>query len=165
MNVTPSLSSNNRFSILPVDDILEIDEPIEPKVVLIPEPIPANPTVPNRRNRPRWEKLHCSRFVINALDETEARRRSLTLKIELQTVDTGEVRSVTALLDSGATGMFIDREYVKTNRFTTRSLSRPIPLRNVDGTSNEAGDVTEVVELVLKYKNHSERAFFAVTSV
>jgi hypothetical protein len=165
MNVTPSLSSNNRFSILPVDDILEIDEPIEPKVVLIPEPIPANPTVPNRRNRPRWEKLHCSRFVINALDETEARRRSLTLKIELQTVDTGEVRSVTALLDSGATGMFIDREYVKTNRFTTRSLSRPIPLRNVDGTSNEAGDVTEVVELVLKYKNHSERAFFAVTSL
>jgi hypothetical protein len=85
--------------------------------------------------------------------------------VELQSTDTGEVKSVRALLDSGATGMFIDREYVKANHLNTQSLSRPIPVRNVDGTPNEAGSVTEMVELVLKYKNHSEKAFFAVTGL
>jgi hypothetical protein len=117
MNDTPSLSSYNRFSILTVDNIPEIDEPVETKVVLNSENTPEL-AAPSRKSRPRWERLHCSRFVINALDETEARQRSLTLKIELQTVDTGETKSVKALLDSGATGMFIDQEYVKTNHFT-----------------------------------------------
>ena len=80
-------------------------------------------------------------------------------------MDTAEVKSVRALLDSGATGMFIDRDYVRTNRLSTRALSNPIPVRNVDGTPNEAGSVTEVVELVLRYKNHSERVFFSVTGL
>ena len=35
----------------------------------------------------------------------------------------------------------------------------------MDGTLNEAGSVTEIVELVLRYQNHSEHAFFAVTSL
>ena len=61
--------------------------------------------------------------------------------------------------------MFIDRDYVKSQRLSTRTLSVPIPVRNVDGTLNEAGSVTEVVELVLRYQNHSEKAFFAVTSL
>ena len=44
---------------------------------------------------------------------------SLKLKVELEATDTGEVKSVSALLDSGATGMFIDRDYVKNNRLST----------------------------------------------
>ena len=70
-----------------------------------------------------------------------------------------------ALLDSRATGMFIDRAYVKANHLPTRTLSSPIPICNVDGTLNEAGSVTEVVELVLKYQNHLEHAFFTVTGL
>ena len=61
--------------------------------------------------------------------------------------------------------MFIDRDYVKNNHLTTRVLSNPIPLFNVDGTLNEAGSVSEVADLILRYKNHSERALFAVTSL
>ena len=34
---------------------------------------------------------------------------------------------------------------------------------NVDGTPNEAGSISEVVHLILCYKNHSERTTFAVT--
>jgi hypothetical protein len=103
MNCTPLLSSQNQFSILPVDSIPEIDESVEAKVVPIPETISAS-----QKPRPRWERLHCSKFVINTLDETKDHQCSLTLKIELQTTDTGETKSVKALLDSGATGMFID---------------------------------------------------------
>ena len=93
------------------------------------------------------------------------RWRSLQLNIELQTTDTGETRAVKVLLNSGATGMFIDRAYVKANRLPTRTLSSPIPVCNVDGTLNKAGSVTEVVELVLRYRNHSEHAFFTVTGL
>ena len=35
----------------------------------------------------------------------------------------------------------------------------------MDGTLNEAGSVTEVVDLVLRYKNHLERALFAITTL
>jgi hypothetical protein len=87
MNRTPPLSANNRFSILPVDNIPEIDESFETKVVPTPEPTPAV-----RKTRPRWERVHCSRFAINALDEAKDFRHSLTLKIELQTTDTSDER-------------------------------------------------------------------------
>jgi hypothetical protein len=162
---TPPLSNQNRFSVLPVDSMPEIEEPFDIPEDVQKTKIKPEQTPPPRVLRPRWEKRLPAHFVVDALDETEGRRRSLTLKIELQTTDTGETKSVTALLDSGATGMFIDREYVKANRLSTRTLSRPIPVRNVDGTPNEAGSVHEVVELVLRYKNHSEKAFFAVTGL
>jgi hypothetical protein len=126
VNCTPPLSSQNQFSILSVDSISdEIEEPVKPKVVQTSESY----SVP-RTPRPNWERRLPSPFIVSVLDETEDRRRSLTLKIELQTTDTGEVKSVKALLDSGATGMFINRDYVKTNKLSTRTLSHPIPVRN-----------------------------------
>ena len=88
-------------------------------------------------------------FIVDVLDEMEGPWQSLTLKVE--TTDTREVRAVRALLDSGATRMFIDQVYVKANQLPTWTLSSLIPVRNVDGTLNEAGSVTEVVELVLRY--------------
>jgi len=38
--------------------------------------------------------------------------RSLNLDVAIQTTDTGEVHAVSALLGSGATGLFIDPEFV-----------------------------------------------------
>ena len=35
----------------------------------------------------------------------------------------------------------------------------------MDGSPNEAGSITEVVDLVLRFKDHSERALFAVTNL
>ena len=100
-------------------------------------PPKADPPTPSCKQKPNWEKRILNHLVIDTLDEKEGRRRSLTLKIELQTTDTAETKSVTALLDSGATGMFINQEYVKKGGFTTRTLSNLIPIRNVDGTLNE----------------------------
>ncbi|KAF8233514.1 hypothetical protein L208DRAFT_1266471, partial [Tricholoma matsutake] len=45
----------------------------------------------------------------------------------------------TMLLDSSATGLFIDADYVKQQKLTTHRLSHLIPMNNVDGTPNEAG--------------------------
>src|SRR5271156_1131017 len=90
---------------------------------------------------------------------------SLKLKVELETTDTAEVKSVNVLVDCGATGEFIDRHYAKSCGFRLLKLSKPIPVYNVDGSPNEAGFVTEVVDLILRYKNHSERTLFAVSSL
>ena len=105
MTCTPSPSAYNRFSVLHVDSIPEIKEPVENSPVVLPK---TNPPAPSRKQKPNWENHIPNHLVIDTLDEKEGQRRSLTLKIELQTTDMAETKSVTALLDSGATGMFID---------------------------------------------------------
>ena len=54
---------------------------------------------------------------------------------------------VNSLLDSGATGMFIDVEYVRTQKLQTHPLPDAIPVYNIDGTPNEAGSIKEEVNL------------------
>jgi hypothetical protein len=90
---------------------------------------------------------------------------SLQLRVEIQSTDTGEVKSAEALLDSGATGLFLDSSYVREERINTRELSRPIPVNNVDGTPNDAGPIRQVVDTVLRYNGHTERVIFAVTNL
>jgi hypothetical protein len=41
----------------------------------------------------------------------------------------------------------------------------PIPIQNVDRMPNEAGPITEVVDIILCYKGHSKHAVFAVTVI
>ena len=36
---------------------------------------------------------------------------------------------------------------------------------NVDGTQNEAGSITEVIDAILRFKDHMEQTTFAVTSL
>jgi len=96
---------------------------------------------------------------ISALD---ARGTSLLLLVEIGTMDTSELHSVKALLDCGATGSFIDRDFVCSKRMNTQTLSWNISVFNVDGSPNEAGQITEVVDVVLRYKTHSERMLLAV---
>lgn len=62
---------------------------------------------------------------------------STHIEVQLQTMDTGVKIGVIALLDSGATGLFIDRKFVEENHLNTRKLSRAIPVYNVDGTLNQ----------------------------
>ena len=162
MNHIPSSFSSNQFSILPVYNITGIDESDETAQVI--QPVENLPT--ERKSRPNWEKCLPTKLVIAALEETKSTHpRSLNLKVSIKTTDTGVVKSLNALLDSGATGCFIDRDYIKANGMTTRTLSTPIPVRNADGTPNSTGTITEVVDLILRNQNHSERTLFAVTGL
>jgi len=47
----------------------------------------------------------------------------------------------------------------------TQTLSHNIPVFNVDGSPNEAGQISEVVDVVLCYKTHSERMLLAVSGL
>jgi len=69
------------------------------------------------------------------------------------------------LLDSRATGNFIDKDFVHMKGISTRSISRLIPVFNVDSSPNKAGQISEVADVVLHYKTHSERMLLAVSNL
>ena len=75
--------------------------------------------------------------------------KSLEIPISMQTTDTGTVLSTKGLLDCSATDLFVNSDFVQRNKLTTKKLSRPIPVYNVDGMLNEAGSISEVWDTVL----------------
>jgi hypothetical protein len=54
-----------------------------------------------------------------------------------------------ALVDSEAMENFIDHQTVKRLRLGTKKLKHPIPIRNIDGTQNRAGHITNFLELII----------------
>ena len=122
-------------------------------------PAPVRTALPRRS---KWKKKLPRQLSANTLD---ACGTSIVLPIEIGTTDTSEVHSVKVLLDSGATGNFIDKDFVCTKDISTRSISHPIPVFNVDGSPNEAGQISEVVGVILRYKTHSERMLLAVSNL
>ena len=64
---------------------------------------------------------------------------------------------IKALLDSGVTGMFMDRQTVARHGFKLQKLERPITIRNVNSTNNSREAITHQVECNIYYKGHVER--------
>ncbi|KAG5718734.1 hypothetical protein E4T56_gene2735 [Termitomyces sp. T112] len=90
---------------------------------------------------------------------------SLHLDMEIETTDTQQTHRVIALLNSRATGLFLDLEFIKHYGLTTQPLPKPIPVYNIDRTPNKAGTINSVINLVLYHWNHAEHAMFVVTSL
>jgi len=65
-------------------------------------------------------------------------------------MDTSKLYSIKALLDCGATGSFINRNFVRSKGMNTQTLSCNIPVFNVDSSPNETGQISEVVDIVLR---------------
>jgi hypothetical protein len=74
-------------------------------------------------------------------------------------------KATNALLDCGATRLFMGKDFTQRENINTKKLSMPILVHNVEGTLNEAGPITEVVDIILNYKGYSKRAIFAVTAI
>jgi len=143
----------NKFTVLTIEDPNTIDSELvdaPPLIPLISAPL----------YKPKWERKLPKLFFISALD---ARGTSLLLPVEIGTTDTSKLHSIEALLDSGATGSLIDRDFVCSKGMNTQTLSHNIPVFNVDSSPNEAGQISEVVDVVLRYKTHSERMLLAIS--
>jgi len=83
--------------------------------------------------------------------------KKVWLNIEVEKVDTHEGVMVKALLDSDATGMFMDKKMAAKHGFRLQKLERPVAVRNVDGITNSGGAITYQVEVNVYYKSHVER--------
>ena len=75
------------------------------------------------------------------------------------------MHSVKVLLDSRATDNFIDKNFVYMKGISTQSISCPIPVYNIDGSPNKAGQISKVVNVVLYYKTYSERTLLTVSGL
>jgi len=53
------------------------------------------------------------------------------------------------LIDSGARGNFIDHDVVKEYSMTPQTLEKPIKVKNIDGTYNANGQITQYIRLNL----------------
>jgi len=138
---------------------LTIEDPntIDSELVDAPPPIPL---VLALLRKPKWEKRLPKLLSISALD---ARGTSLLLLVEIRTMDMSELHSVEALLDCEATRSLIDRDFVHLKGMNIRTLSHNIPVFNINGSPNKAGQISKVVDIVFHYKTHFKRMLLAVS--
>src|SRR5260221_625459 len=91
--------------------------------------------------------------------------RSLNIQVELTSLTSLASVSTSVLLDSRATGMFINWSFVQKHQLETTPLPQPILVCNVNGSPNENRSVMEEVHVTLHFGRHSERAHLAVTNL
>src|SRR5882724_5351936 len=145
--VKPTPRSTNRFSGLetstvgPTRDMLTQQSSVEE-----PRTKKAMPNEPPCRSSDPTPILVCSTTL----------QRGAELPLQIYTIGSNTPLLINALINSGATGKFIDIDYVRSKNLHTQRLPRAIPVYNVDGTLNDAGYITEVVDLLVQYGDHSE---------
>ena len=98
--------------------------------------------------RLKWERQLPKKLSTNILNIYGT---FLVLAMELSTTDTSKLHSVNALLDYRATGSFIDYDFIHLKEINTWTISCPISVFNINSSPNEAGQILEVVDIVLCY--------------
>jgi len=70
-----------------------------------------------------------------------------------------------ALVDSGTTKNFIDRETIKKLKLGTKKLETPVGLQNIDGTFNKSGQITHYLNLLISCRTKKNSECFYVTNL
>jgi len=91
--------------------------------------------------------------------------REVWMRIGLEKIDTHEGVTVKALLDSGATGMFVDKKFAERHGFKMDKLEKALIVTNVDGSNNSGGRITYEAEYNVYYRGHQERMKFDVCNL
>ena len=136
MNGAPSspVDKNNKFSCLEVEETSQDDDEQESVKVTSEE----GKSVEKRKKRGGWEKKLLRAYMV----ASSAGSDSLHLKVQVHTTDTGEVHGADGLVDCGASGQFMDFNYVQRIGVKPLKLLQPIQVNNMDGTPNELGSIT-----------------------
>ena len=77
----------------------------------------------------------------------------MTFPISLQGMN--KIVDTSALIDSGATGNFMDLQLLSLDNFVLVQLPTPILAYNVDGTTNQKGTICWKVKTTLTLRDHS----------
>jgi hypothetical protein len=90
-------------------------------------------------------------------------RSSMLIPVTLEGLNNLQGCSVTGLIDSSATGRFINESVVEERGMEREALPIPVPVYNADGTLNKGGLITHVVHLRLAVQDHTEVFPLAIT--
>src|SRR5258708_12884490 len=61
--------------------------------------------------------------------------------------------------------MFVNRAFAQKHKLETHPLPNPVLVHNIDGTPNENGSITEEVEVILWYGQHTEKVRLTVANL
>ena len=84
--------------------------------------------------------------------------REVWLKVGLEKLENHKEVAVKVLLDSGATGLFMNTTFAKEKGFKMEKLKKPLLVWNVDGMINVGEAITHQVGCNMFFKGHIERA-------
>jgi len=79
------------------------------------------------------------------------------MKVELEKLESHKGVAIKALLDSGATGLFMDTTFAREKGFKMERMKNPLLVKNVDETVNAGGAITHQVGCNMFFKGHVER--------
>ena len=74
------------------------------------------------------------------------------LNIGVEKIDMHKGVTVKAILNSGTTGIFMDRKMAARHEFRLQRLERLVVVRNINGTNNSMGAITHQVEVNMTIK-------------
>ena len=69
------------------------------------------------------------------------------------------------MIDSGATALFLDHTFIKKNQIQLALLRQPINLYNIDGSPNQAGQITHFAHLKLSLDSFDKWTDFLATDL
>lgn len=100
--------------------------------------------------------------VVFSTDVFVPKQKSVKAKVKLRTKDYQS--EIKALIDSGATDNFMSPALANRCKLPTYKLKKPRIIRNVDGTRNSLGSVTEAADLIIHYGPHQQekQTFFII---
>ena len=90
---------------------------------------------------------------------------SISVPILINHDESKETVKTLGLLDSGAGGQFINRNYARKEGFEIKKLDKPLWALNVDGTKNKRGTITSFVELNVQINGEQMNLCLLVTGL
>jgi len=80
--------------------------------------------------------------------------REVWIRVGLEKLENYKEITVRVLLDSEATGLFMDTTFAQEKGFKMEKLKKFLLVRNVDGTVNAGGAITYQVKYNMFFKGH-----------
>jgi len=83
--------------------------------------------------------------------------REVWMKVGLEKLESHKGVAVKALLDSGATGLFMDTTFARKKGFKMERMKNPLLVKNVNGMVNVGEVIMHQVECNMFFKGHIKR--------
>jgi len=84
------------------------------------------------------------------------------MQIGVEKIDVHKEELVKALLDNGATRLFMSKKYTQRKGFKLIKLEKLILVKNINGTGNSRGAIIYEVEVNIYFKGYVERVWIDV---
>ena len=103
----------------------------------------------NDFNTPAHSSLYDHLYTCNVSTVfTIASNSHFRIPVTLQGRKNDKIQAA-AMIDSGATGLFMGEKFTAKNSFPTFLLKQPIKIRNIDGMENQAGQIESFTKMKL----------------